>query len=45
LFRLRLVVNHYGRFGAAFVKTDLDHANYETTITDQMAGELVIRCA
>ena len=34
-----LVVNHYGRFGTAFPETDLDRANYETTISDLMSGQ------
>ena len=34
-----LVVNHYGRFGTAFAETDLDRANYETTIADLMTGQ------
>ena len=34
-----VVVNHYGRFGAAFAETDLDRANYETTIADLMSGQ------
>ena len=34
-----IVVNHYGRFGTAFAETDLDRANYETTIADLMAGQ------
>ena len=34
-----IVVNHFGRFGTAFVETDLDRANYETTIADLMAGQ------
>ena len=34
-----LVVNHYGRFGTAFAETDLDRANYETTIADLMSGQ------
>ena len=34
-----IVVNHYGRFGAAFAETDLDRADYETTIADLMAGQ------
>ena len=34
-----LVVNHFGRFGTAFAETDLDRANYETTIADLMAGQ------
>jgi hypothetical protein len=40
-----IVVNHYGRFGAAFAETGLDRADYETTIADLMAGDTVIRCA
>ena len=32
-------VNHYGRYGTAFAETDLDRANYETTIADLMAGQ------
>ena len=31
-----LVVNHYGRFGTA--ETDLDRANYETTVADLKSG-------
>ena len=34
-----IVVNHFGRFGAAFVETDLDRADLETTIADLMAGQ------
>ena len=34
-----IVVNRYGRFGTAFAETDLDCANYETTIADLMAGQ------
>ena len=34
-----IVVNHFGRFGAAFVETDLDRADYETTIADLMTGQ------
>ena len=34
-----LVVNDFGRLGAAFVETDLDRANYETTIADLMNGQ------
>ena len=34
-----IVVNHYGRFGTAFAETDLDRANYETTIGDLMSGQ------
>jgi len=29
-----LVVNDFGRLGTAFAETDLDRANYETTIAD-----------
>ena len=34
-----LVVNDFGRLGTAFVETDLDRANYETTIADLMNGQ------
>ena len=34
-----LVVNHFGRFGTAFAETDLDRANYETTIADLISGQ------
>ena len=34
-----IVINHYGRFGAAFAVTDLDRADYETTIADLMSGQ------
>ena len=34
-----VVVNRYGRFGAAFVETDLDRADFETTIADLMVGQ------
>jgi hypothetical protein len=34
-----IVVNHYGRFGTAFAETDLDRANYESTIADLMSGQ------
>ena len=34
-----IVVNHFGRFGTAFAETDLDRANYETTIADLIAGQ------
>ena len=37
--RFFIVVNHYGRFGTAFAETDLDRANYETTIADLIAGQ------
>ena len=34
-----IVINHYGRFGAAFAETDLDRANYETTVADLISGQ------
>ena len=34
-----VVVNHCGRYGAAFAETDLDRANLETTIADLMSGQ------
>jgi len=34
-----VVVNHYGWFGAAFAETDLDRANYETTVADLISGQ------
>ena len=34
-----IVVNHYGRLGAAFVETDLDRADFENTIADLMTGQ------
>ena len=35
-----IVINHYGEFGpAAFAETDLDSANYETTLADLMNGQ------
>ncbi len=34
-----IVVNHYGRFGAAFAETSPDRADYETNIADLMAGQ------
>jgi hypothetical protein len=34
-----IVVNHYGRFGAAFAETSLDRADLETTIRDLMNGQ------
>jgi hypothetical protein len=33
-----VVVNHYGRFGAALAETSLDRADLATTIADLMAG-------
>jgi hypothetical protein len=34
-----IVINHYGRFGTAFAETDLDRANYESTIADLTSGQ------
>ena len=34
-----LVINRYGRHGTAFAETDLDRANFETTIADLMSGQ------
>ena len=34
-----IVVNHYGRFGVAFAETDINRADYETTITDLISGQ------
>ena len=34
-----IVVNRYGRFGTAFAETDLDRANYETTVADLISGQ------
>ena len=34
-----IVVNHFCRFGTAFAGTDLDRANFETTIADLMTGQ------
>jgi hypothetical protein len=34
-----IVINRYGRFGTAFAETDLDRANYESTIADLMTGQ------
>jgi hypothetical protein len=34
-----IVVNHFGRFGSAFAETDLDRADYETTIADLISGQ------
>ena len=34
-----IVVNDFGRFGTAFAETDLNRANYETTIADLIAGQ------
>ena len=40
-----IVVNHYGRHGTAFAETDLDRADYETTIADLILDSIAIRCA
>ena len=34
-----IVVNHYGRFGAVFAETDINRADYETTVADMMSGQ------
>ena len=34
-----IVVNDFGRFGTAFAETDLNRANYDTTIMDLMTGQ------
>jgi len=34
-----IVLNSFGRHGTAFVETDLDRADYETTIGDLMSGQ------
>ena len=34
-----IVINHYGEFGPAFEVTDLDRADYETTVADLMSGQ------
>ena len=34
-----IVVNHFGSLGTAFAETDLDRANYETTIADLISGQ------
>jgi hypothetical protein len=34
-----IVINHCGRHGTAFAETDLDRADYETTIADLISGE------
>lgn len=36
---LYLVLNHFGEYGPAFVETDPARADYETTVSDLMAGE------
>ena len=34
-----IVVNRYGGFGAAFAETDLDRADFETTVADLITGQ------
>lgn len=34
-----LVLNHFGEHGSAFVETDPERADYETTVSDLMRGE------
>jgi len=34
-----IVINHFGRHGTAFVETDLERADDETTIADLMSGQ------
>ncbi len=34
-----LVINNYGKSGAAFAETDVGEADLETTITDLMSGQ------
>jgi hypothetical protein len=34
-----IVVNNYGALGPAFAETDLDRADYETTIRDLITGQ------
>jgi hypothetical protein len=34
-----LVINNYGKSGAAFAETDVAEADLETTITDLMSGQ------
>jgi hypothetical protein len=34
-----LVINNYGKAGAAFAETDLGEADLETSITDLMSGQ------
>ncbi|KRR21391.1 hypothetical protein CQ14_07005 [Bradyrhizobium lablabi] len=34
-----IVINDFGALGQAFVETDLDHANYETTVSDLLSGQ------
>ena len=34
-----IVINRYGEFGTAFAETNLNRANYETTIADLVTGQ------
>ena len=34
-----LVVNHCGRHGVAFAETDINRADYETTVHDLLSGQ------
>lgn len=34
-----IVLNHFGEYGSAFVETDPERADYETTVSDLLAGE------
>ena len=34
-----IVINHYGPHGTAFAETDLDRADYDTTIADLISGQ------
>ena len=34
-----LVINSFGRFGSAFAETDLDRADYESTVADLISGQ------
>jgi hypothetical protein len=34
-----LVINRYGRHGTAFAETDINRADYETTVADLMSGQ------
>jgi hypothetical protein len=34
-----IVLNHYGRHGVAFAETDIERADYETTISDLISGQ------
>ena len=34
-----VVLNSYGRFGVAFAETDINRADYETTVDDLLSGQ------